>query len=152
MHRKKCSTSRTGRLSARSPSAVPRGLGSWIDMIAVIFDPPESCHRSILPMVPWKVSLNLASVEPRVKKIRPRISPRPDPIGTGYIRPYLQFFHCVTIIAAVNEWPLQLSVAGWSMQHHQASARRMGGAERYPSIASYGDDGFRRLNPSYVLQ
>ena len=37
------------------------------------------------------------------------------------------------------------------MQHHQASARRMGGAERYPSIASCGDDGFRRLNPSYVL-
>jgi len=30
-------------------------------------------------------------------------------------------------------------------------ARRMGGAKRYPSIASYGDDGFRRLNPSYVL-
>ncbi len=29
---------------------------------------------------------------------------------------------------------------------------RMGGAKRYPSIASYGDDGFRRLNPSYVLQ
>jgi hypothetical protein len=27
----------------------------------------------------------------------------------------------------------------------------MGGAERYPSIASYGDDGFRRLNPSNVL-
>jgi hypothetical protein len=27
----------------------------------------------------------------------------------------------------------------------------MGGAKRYPSIASYGDDGFRRLNPSYVL-
>ena len=151
MHRKKCSTSRTGRLSARSPSTVPRGLGSWIDMIAVVFDPPGSCHRSILPMVPWKVSLNRASVEPRVKKIRPRISPGPDPIGTGYIRPYLQFFHCVTIIAAVNEWPLQLSVAGWSMQHHRASARRMGGAERYPSIASYGDDGFRRLNPSYLL-
>jgi hypothetical protein len=31
------------------------------------------------------------------------------------------------------------------------AARRMGGAKRYPSIASYGDDGFRRLNPSYVL-
>src|SRR3981081_2935411 len=31
------------------------------------------------------------------------------------------------------------------------AARRMGGAERYPSIAFYGDDGFRRLNPSYVL-
>ena len=31
------------------------------------------------------------------------------------------------------------------------SKRRMGGAKRYPSIASYGDDGFRRLNPSYVL-
>ena len=86
-----------------------------------------------------------------LKKVRPRISPRPDPIGTGYIRPRLQFLHCVTIIAAVNEWPLQLSVAGWSMQHHRASARRMGGAERYPSIASYGDDGFRRLNPSYLL-
>jgi len=27
----------------------------------------------------------------------------------------------------------------------------MGGAERYPSIAFYGDDGFRRLNPSYIL-
>jgi len=27
----------------------------------------------------------------------------------------------------------------------------MGGAKRYPSIASYGDDGFRGLNPSYVL-
>src|SRR5712671_1846901 len=27
----------------------------------------------------------------------------------------------------------------------------MGGAKRYPSIASHGDDGFRRLNPSYVL-
>jgi hypothetical protein len=33
----------------------------------------------------------------------------------------------------------------------QLVARRMGGAKRYPSIASYGDDGFRRLNPSYVL-
>src|SRR5216684_5160035 len=31
------------------------------------------------------------------------------------------------------------------------TARRMGGAKRYPSIASYRDDGFRRLNPSYVL-
>jgi len=28
---------------------------------------------------------------------------------------------------------------------------RMGGAKRYPSISSYGDDGFRRLNPSYIL-
>jgi hypothetical protein len=28
----------------------------------------------------------------------------------------------------------------------------MGGAKRYPSIASYGDDGFRRLNPSYILR
>jgi hypothetical protein len=26
----------------------------------------------------------------------------------------------------------------------------MGGAKQYPSIASYGDDGFRRLNPSYA--
>jgi hypothetical protein len=26
----------------------------------------------------------------------------------------------------------------------------MGGAKQYPSIASYEDDGFRRLNPSYV--
>ena len=27
---------------------------------------------------------------------------------------------------------------------------RMGGAKRYPSIASYGDDGFRRLtHPAY---
>jgi len=31
------------------------------------------------------------------------------------------------------------------------SKRRMGGAKRYPSIASYEDDGFRRLNPSYGL-
>jgi hypothetical protein len=37
------------------------------------------------------------------KKVRPRISPRPYPIGTGYIRPCLQFSHCVTLIAAVNE-------------------------------------------------
>jgi hypothetical protein len=28
----------------------------------------------------------------------------------------------------------------------------MGGAKRYPSIGSYGDDGFRRLNPSCVLK
>jgi len=28
----------------------------------------------------------------------------------------------------------------------------MGGAKRYPSIASYGGDGFRGLNPSYVLR
>src|SRR6266446_389154 len=34
----------------------------------------------------------------------------------------------------------------------QPSARRMGGAKRYPSIASYGGDGFRGLNPSYVLR
>jgi Chagasin family peptidase inhibitor I42 len=52
-------------------------------------------------------------VEPRVKKIGPRISPGPDPIGTGYIRPCLQFVHSVTLIAAVNKWPLQPSVAGW---------------------------------------
>src|SRR6266702_2818860 len=32
-----------------------------------------------------------------------------------------------------------------------AVARRMGGAKRYPSITSYGDDGYRRLNPSYML-
>jgi hypothetical protein len=44
----------------------------------------------------------LASL-PAQKKVRPRISPRPDPIGTGYIRPCLQFLHCVTLIAAVNE-------------------------------------------------
>src|SRR5882757_10139643 len=31
------------------------------------------------------------------------------PYGTRYIRPRLQFLHCVTIIAAVNEWPLQQS-------------------------------------------
>src|SRR6266576_4313101 len=30
-------------------------------------------------------------------------------------------------------------------------ARRMGGAKRYPSTAPYGDDGFRRLHPSYAL-
>ena len=29
--------------------------------------------------------------------------------------------------------------------------RRMGGAKRYPSICIFGDDGFRRLNPSYIL-
>src|SRR6266481_7718271 len=45
------------------------------------------------------------------------------PYGTRYIRPRLQFLHCVTIIAAVNEWPLQTIVAGWSMQRRQASAR-----------------------------
>ena len=28
----------------------------------------------------------------------------------------------------------------------------MGGAKRYPSIASYGDDGFHRLNPSHILR
>ena len=44
----------------------------------------------------------LASL-PAQKKVRPRISPRPDPIGMGYIRPCLQFSHCVTLIAAVNE-------------------------------------------------
>jgi hypothetical protein len=33
-----------------------------------------------------------------------------------------------------------------------SAVRRMGGAKRYPSIASHGDDGFRRLNPSYVLR
>jgi hypothetical protein len=27
----------------------------------------------------------------------------------------------------------------------------MGGAKRYPSIAFFGDDEFRRLTPSYVL-
>ena len=59
----------------------------------------------------------------RAKKVRPRISPRPDPIGTGYIRPCFQLLHCVTLIAAVNECPLQLSVAGRSMQHRQAPAR-----------------------------
>ena len=64
----------------------------------------------------------LASL-PAQKKVRPRISPRPDPIGTGYIRPCLQFVHSVTLIAAVNEWPLQPSVAGWSMRHRQASTR-----------------------------
>src|SRR6266849_9600561 len=56
------------------------------------------------------------------KKVRPRISPRPYPIGTGYIRPCLQFLHCVTLIAAVNEWPLQTVVAGWSMKHRQTLA------------------------------
>jgi hypothetical protein len=35
----------------------------------------------------------------RTKKVRPRISPRPDPIGTRYIRSCLQFLHCVTLIA-----------------------------------------------------
>jgi hypothetical protein len=30
----------------------------------------------------------------------------------------------VTLIAAVNECSLQLSVAGWSIQHRQAPARR----------------------------
>ncbi len=105
-------------VSSEAAVAITTGATS-----AMTSHPPGSCHRSILPMVPWKVSLNRASVEPRAKKIRPRISPRPDPIGTGYIRPCLQFFHCVMIIAAVNERPLQLSVAGWSMQHHQASAR-----------------------------
>jgi hypothetical protein len=37
----------------------------------------------------------------RARKVRPRISPRPDPIGAGYIRPCLRFLHCVTLIAAV---------------------------------------------------
>ena len=34
----------------------------------------------------------------------------------------------------------------------ELTARRMGGAKRYPSIAVHGVDGFRKgLNPSYVL-
>jgi hypothetical protein len=40
------------------------------------------------------------------KNQAPELLPRPDPIGTGYIRPCLQFLHCVMIIAAVNECPL----------------------------------------------
>ena len=36
---------------------------------------------------------------------------------------------------------------------HVRATERVGWVEpeRYPSIASCGDDGFRRLNPSYVL-
>jgi hypothetical protein len=103
LHRKKFSASLTRRLSARSPSTVPRGLRSSSDMIAGISSPLS--HRSYFP---WsRGSLSIASPwNPRVKKVRPRISPRPYPIGTGYIRLCLQLLHCVTLIAAVNECPL----------------------------------------------
>jgi hypothetical protein len=50
---------------------------------------------------------------PLSKKVRPRISPRPDPIGTGYIRPRLQFVHTVTIIAAVNATHCTLDKPRW---------------------------------------
>jgi hypothetical protein len=39
LHRKKFSASLTRRLSARSPTTVPRGLGSSSDMIAGILSP-----------------------------------------------------------------------------------------------------------------
>jgi len=38
---------------------------------------------------------------PRAQKVRPRIAPRPDPTGAGYIRPRLHFY-IVTNIAAVK--------------------------------------------------
>ena len=80
-----------------------RGLGSSSDMIAGILSPLS--HRSYFP---WsRGSLSIASPwNPRVKKVRPRVSPRPYPIGTGYIRLCLQLLHCVTLIAAVNECPV----------------------------------------------
>jgi hypothetical protein len=65
-----------------SPSGyVPRARSSS-DMIAGGWSPPQHCCRSILP-VPREVSLNRFPWNPRVKTIRPRISPRPDRIGTG---------------------------------------------------------------------
>ena len=39
----------------------------------------------------------------------------------------------------------------WPELFEKTLVRRMGGAKRYQSAASYGDDGFRRLNPCYVL-
>ena len=46
-----------------------------------------------------------------------------------------------------------IAAVGGALIHGTAvSAHRMGGAKRYPSIASYGDDGFRGLNPSYALR
>jgi hypothetical protein len=50
---------------------VPRGLGSSSDMIAGIGSPPLALHRSILPVVPWEVSLNRLPWNPRGKKIKP---------------------------------------------------------------------------------
>jgi hypothetical protein len=40
-------------------------------MIAGIWSPAEHCYRSILPMVPWKVSLNLAPWNHGSKKSGP---------------------------------------------------------------------------------
>ena len=53
-----------------------------------------------------------------------------------------------------EEWdfpPSPWEVAVCAEMREEDVARRMDFAKRYPSIASYGDDGFRRLNPSYAL-
>jgi hypothetical protein len=60
-------------------------------------------------------SCNKVVERPPLKKSGPGFLRGPT-LGTRYIRPRLQFSYCVTLIAAVNECPLQLSVAGWSLQ------------------------------------
>ena len=62
------------------------------------------------------------------------------------------------VMGAAFGVPIGVTILTWTNPAHVRIgvgaflARRMGGAKRYPSIASYGDDGFRRLNPSYVLR
>src|SRR5882724_32046 len=60
LHRKKFSASLTRRLSARSPTTVPRGLGSSSDMIAGIWSPLSIATALYFPSIRGKC-LSIAS-------------------------------------------------------------------------------------------
>jgi hypothetical protein len=87
LHRKKFSASLTRRLSARSPTTVPRGLGSSSDMIAGILSPLSLATALYFPWCRGKC-LSIASRGTHgSKKISSRISPRPDPYTARGVHP-----------------------------------------------------------------
>jgi len=74
------------------------------------------------PSVPSLTAIKLWNGPPLQKKSGPGFLRGPT-LRHEVHPPRLQFLHCVTIIAAVNEWQLQTIVAGRSMQGRRASAR-----------------------------
>jgi hypothetical protein len=66
------------------------------------------------------------------------------------------------VVRTYLSWPILATPATWRLARAEefvetdqcdstSPARRMGGAKRYPSIASYGDDGFRGAQLIYAL-
>jgi hypothetical protein len=123
LHRKKCSTSRTRRLSARSPSNVPRGLGSSSDMIAAILNPLSVVTALYFPWICGKClsGASRGTTGRSSQKIRPRNCCR-GPIRTARgtsARAAISIY----IIAAIAPVKLRERFAVWEFSFADAIGR-----------------------------